>query len=157
MPTDAGPPNIASHGTGEHPGSPADPARRPGTVPRGRRATSNTGPGLSTPMVEVELTGVRSRPAAPVVARLNVAWLLFGASGLTSLLSNTVRNRRTGELQASSLILPLFLLTIGALVWAAIETGCATRRRSVGSARHPTGHVSRPPDDTARPHRSHVP
>jgi hypothetical protein len=157
MPTDAGSTDIVSHGTGERAASPADRARRTGNVPRERRVRSSIGPGVSEPMVEVELTRVRSRPTAPVVSRLDVAWLLSGAFGLTSLLSSTVKDQRTGELLVSSLILPMFLLTVGTLVWAAIETHCATRRQSAGSARQPTGHVSRPPDDTTRPQRSHVP
>ena len=81
-----------------------------------------------TPTIEVELTRARPRRATAADVRHTVAWLLFGAFGLTSLLAGTKADPRTGELIASNLIVPLFLLTIGALLWVALEVGWATRR-----------------------------
>jgi hypothetical protein len=137
MPTDAGQPEVDSRITAGRTRSPADPARR---APPGQcGVASQTGTGRSTPSVEVELTSIRPRWATPAVARLNVAWLLFGAFGLTSLLASTTWDPRTGELTASSLILPMYLLAVAALIWAAFETRRATRRRR--------GNIGHGPDD----------
>jgi hypothetical protein len=131
MPTDAVHPNVVSHTTPGRAGSPAGLGRRAGTSTGQRRAASKTGAAQASPIVEVELT--RARAATPAGVRLNVAWLLFGAFGLSSLLAVVMSDPRTGVPIASSLILPLYVFTIGALVWVALETRCSTRRRSVGS------------------------
>jgi hypothetical protein len=122
MPTDAGHPNVVSHTRPGRAGSPAGITRSTDTSPKQRRAASRTRADEASPIVEVELTPARSGPATPGVVRLSLAWLLFGAFGLSSLLALTASDPRTGKLIASSLILPLYVLTIGALVWAALET-----------------------------------
>ena len=82
--------------------------------------------------VEVELTWARPRPAARADVRLSIAWLLFGAFGLATLLAGTASDPRTGELIAPVLIVPLYLLTVGALMWAALEIGCSARQSGPG-------------------------
>jgi hypothetical protein len=84
------------------------------------------------PTVEVELTWARPRPAARADLRLSVAWLLFGAFGLATLLAGTTSDPRTGDLIAPGLIVPLYLLTVGALMWAALEIRCSSRRAGPG-------------------------
>jgi hypothetical protein len=75
----------------------------------------------AAPMVEVPLTCVRPRTPGPIAARLNIAWLLFGAFGVATLLATTVPVPRTGAPHSAGLVVPLYALTIGALVWAAVE------------------------------------
>ena len=82
------------------------------------------------PTVEVQLSSARPQPPMAAVVRHTVAWLLVGAFGLTSLLAGTKSDPRTGELIAAKLIVPLFVLTMGTLVWATLETRWSTRRRS---------------------------
>jgi hypothetical protein len=66
--------------------------------------------------------------------RLNAAWLLFGAFGLTALLA-TIASWPPAEGQgAPRLSLLSYVLAIAALVWAGVETRAATRLR-VASAR----------------------
>src|SRR6188472_3529731 len=84
------------------------------------------------PTVEVELTWARPRPAARADVRLSIAWLLFGAFGLATLLAGTASDPRTGELIAPVLIVPLYLLTVGALMWAALEIGYSARQSGPG-------------------------
>jgi hypothetical protein len=157
MPTDAGDPNVVSNTTSERAGSPADLARRAAACRSQLDAASTIRATKTSPTVEVELTWARPRPATRAGLRLNVAWLLFGAFGLTSLLAGTTSDPRTGELIASGLVLPLYLLTIGALVWAALETRCSTRRRSFAPLPQLTGHVGHPSVNTARASDDDVP
>ncbi len=134
MPTDAGRPNVVSHTPPARAGTPADQARRVGAPPSQLRSAT-TIRAREAPTVEVPLTWARPRPATPWVVRLYVAWLLFGTFGLASLLASSRSDPRTGALIGSGLSLPLYVLTVGALVWAAFETGRATHRQSRRHAR----------------------
>src|SRR5690242_20711353 len=80
----------------------------------------------SSPIVEVELSA--ARPAQAVSGRLNLAWLLFGAFGLTTLLAIATSGPRSGATSVAGVIVPMYLTTVGTLVWVAFETGRATRR-----------------------------
>ena len=56
--------------------------------------------------------------------------LLLGLFGLATLLDGSKRQPSTGPLTASGLLLSLYLLTVGALVWVAFETRWSRRRRA---------------------------
>jgi hypothetical protein len=75
----------------------------------------------AAPIVEVALTASRSRATEPPTARLNVAWLLFASFGMATLLAATTPTPRTGAPHSPGLVVLLYVLTIGALVWAAVE------------------------------------
>ena len=95
-------------------------ARTDHRVPRGRAPT----PGVP---VEIQLTAA-SRPSARTGdVRLNVAWLLLIVCGLGTLLATTIRSRQASP-ATSTLVVALFGLTVGALVWAALETRWSSRR-----------------------------
>ena len=87
------------------------------------------------PPVEVPLTRARPRRTTAADLRRTVAWLLFGAFGMTTLLAGTKSDPRTGDLIASNLVVPLFSLTVGALVWVALEAGSVRLRSGAHAAR----------------------
>jgi hypothetical protein len=78
-----------------------------------------------TPVVDVPLTW--ARPAAPATARLRVAWVLFATFGLLTLLAVALADPQGGVTAAARVAVPLYALTIGALVWAGVETRGAAR------------------------------
>jgi hypothetical protein len=92
---------------------------RPDHLAARDRAPSSVAP------VEVHLTPA-SRPATRAAeVRLNVAWLLLIVFGTGTLLATAIP---AGEANRASSTLTLFGLTVGALVWAALETWSSSRR-----------------------------
>ena len=89
-------------------------------------AQSSPAPPACEPPVEVPLTRARPRRTTAADLRRTVAWLLFGAFGMTTLLAGTKSDPRTGDLIASNLVVPLFVLTVGALVWVALDALMST-------------------------------
>ena len=95
-------------------------ARTDHRAARGRAPTAGAA-------VEVQLTAA-SRPSARTGdVRLNVAWLVLIVFGVGTLLATTIRSRQ-GSPATSTLVVALFGLTVGALVWAALETRWSSRR-----------------------------
>jgi hypothetical protein len=95
-------------------------------VARSDRLARGRAPTAGAP-VEVQLTAASRPPARTGDVRLNVAWLVLIVFGLGTLLATTIRSRH-GSPATSTLVVALFGLTVGALVWAALETRWSSRR-----------------------------
>ena len=79
-----------------------------------------------SPTVEMALTANGAQ--RPGALRLSLAWLLFGACGLTSLLASVTAPAHAAGGPATTVGVLAYVLTIGALAWAALELRRANDR-----------------------------
>ncbi len=112
-----------------HPNVPGRGGRRPAAGPVARPRAL---------IVEVPLTVTGPQPMGR--ARLTIAWTLFAALGLLSLVGCAALDARSNRPIAALLVMAAYALTVVALIWAALETRRSNRR---GFPRPSRGDISR--------------